>query len=481
MNTPSTQGAQSAPSSDRISPKVICAFISAGLLSFSGVIVETATNVTFPTLMNEFGVSTERVQWMTTIYLLVVSIMVPLSASFKARFRSKSLFIAANLFFIVGLILDIAAQNFPMLLAGRVVQGLGTGIALPLMFNIILEQVPARKIGTMMGMGTLITAIAPAIGPTFGGLVVTSMGWRYVFVFILPILVISLIMGVLSIEQKSELRKVHFDLLSLVFIALTFGGLIYGFSSMTTRSFLSLHVAGAMLVGVVACVCFVMRQLKSSNPILDLRTLSNLNFAGFILTFFLVQIASLGLSFILPNYMQLVNGSSALTSGLIVLPGALLGAAFAPLGGRILDTLGPKPPLMTGPALTIVSMVLFFVFGKNLGNGGICALYLLYMAGMGMSYGNIMTTGLSQLSRQMQSHGNALFNTVQQFAGAVGTSVCAALVAAGQAGASSKAVGTANGSTLAFGVLVVVLVIEYLTIIKVLLKPFPAAGDALEN
>ncbi|BDR53632.1 MFS transporter [Bombiscardovia nodaiensis] len=480
MDTPSTQNAQSAPSEDRIPAKVICAFISAGLLSFSGVIVETAMNITFPTLMHEFGVSTDQVQWMTTAYLLVVSIMVPLSASFKARFRSKSLFIAANLLFIAGLCLDLAAQNFPMLIGGRVVQGLGTGIALPLMFNIILEQVPARKIGTMMGMGTLITAIAPAIGPTFGGIVVTRMGWRYIFVFILPILAISLLMGILSIEQKSELRKVHFDLLSLVLIALTFCGLIYGFSSMTTRSFLSLNVAGAMLVGIVACVCFVLRQLKSSNPILDLHALSNLNFAGYILTFFLFQIASLGLAFLLPNYMQLVNGSSALVSGLTVLPGAVLGAVFAPLGGRILDTLGAKPPLLTGPGLAIVSVILFFIFGKHLSNAGICGIYLLYMAGMGMSSGNIMTTGLSQLNRQMQSHGNALFNTVQQFAGAVGTSVCAALVAAGQAGASSQAIGTANGSTLAFGVLVVVLAVQYLTILKVLLKPFSAPKQALE-
>ncbi|KFI40549.1 Major Facilitator Superfamily [Bifidobacterium actinocoloniiforme DSM 22766] len=142
---PSPSKATHPAATDRIPGKVICAFTSAGLLSFSGVIVETATNITFPTLMREFGVSTDQVQWMTTAYLLVVSIMVPLSASLKARFRSRSLFVTANLLFIAGLCLDIAAQNFPMLLAGRVVQGLGTGIALPLMYNIILEQVPARK------------------------------------------------------------------------------------------------------------------------------------------------------------------------------------------------------------------------------------------------------------------------------------------------------------------------------------------------
>ncbi|KFI40550.1 MFS family major facilitator transporter [Bifidobacterium actinocoloniiforme DSM 22766] len=328
----------------------------------------------------------------------------------------------------------------------------------------------------MMGMGTLITAIAPAIGPTFGGVVISQLGWRWIFIFILPVLLVSLVMGTLSIRQKSELRRVRFDLLSLLLIALTFCGLIYGFSSMTTRPFLSLQVAGAMAAGVVACAGFAFRTLKSSSPILDLRILANLNFAGYVLAFLLFQIASLGLAFILPNYMQLVNGSSALISGLVVLPGALLGAAFAPLGGRILDTLGAKSPLMTGPALALSSLALFLAFGRHLSDAGICGIYVLYMAGMGMSSGNIMTTGLGRLDQRMQSHGNALFNTVQQFAGAVGTSVSAALVAAGQSGAATQAEGTAAGSTLAFGMLLVLLAIQYLTVIKVTLKPFPTPG-----
>lgn len=164
-------------------------------------------NVTFPILMKEFRVVTGTVQWMTSIYLLVVAVIVPLSAYLKATRTTKSLFLVANLLFITGVVIDALAPSFGLLLLGRAIQGCGTGIALPLMFNIILEQVPSSKIGFMMGVGNLITGIAPAIGPTFGGLVANSWGWRWIFVLLLPLLLCSLVAGLWGIRQQAALRE----------------------------------------------------------------------------------------------------------------------------------------------------------------------------------------------------------------------------------------------------------------------------------
>ena len=169
-----------------IPKKVIAAVVATGLLSFCGVIIETSMNVTFPILMKAFSLSTNTVQWMTSIYLLVVAIIVPTSAVLKSSYHTKTLFTVANLCFMAGVIIDALAPTFPVLLAGRAIQGIGTGIALPLMFNIIIEQVPKSRLGLMMGVGNLITGIAPAIGPTFGGVVASSLSWRWVFYIILP-------------------------------------------------------------------------------------------------------------------------------------------------------------------------------------------------------------------------------------------------------------------------------------------------------
>lgn len=148
---------------ETISNKTIAAIVATGLMSFCGVIVETSMNIAFPKLMHQFGVTTNIVQWMTSIYLLIVAIIVPLSAILKAKFKTKTLFITAISLFICGVIIDSIAPSFWVLLLGRAIQGIGTGISLPLMFNIIMEQIPKSKLGMMMGFGNLITGIAPAM------------------------------------------------------------------------------------------------------------------------------------------------------------------------------------------------------------------------------------------------------------------------------------------------------------------------------
>ena len=456
--------------SQKISPKVIGAIIATGIMSFCGVVVETAMNITFPTLMQEFGISTSTVQWMTTIYLLVVAMIVPLSAVMKRSFRTKSLFITANLLFIIGLVLDAAAPIFPILLLGRVVQGCGTGIALPLMFNIILEQVPESKIGMMMGVGSLITAIAPAVGPTFGGFVVSTLGWRFIFIFLLPILVVSLLVGLFSIQQKSKVRRTHFDVLSMLEIAVTFIGLVYGFSSMGKGTFLSVTSLLPILIGIIALGMLVHRSNAIKTPIIHLDILKNGLFAGHLVAFFALQLLTLGLSFVLPNYVQLVNHSSASIAGILVFPGAAIGAVFAPFGGRILDKFGARKPILTGSGFCLVAMLLFVALGMHLTNWMVLCFYFLYMICVGLSFGNIMTSGLSHLGDDRQADGNATLTTLQQLSGAVGTSVVSAIVAHAQvtgAGTASKAVLTASGSEHAFIFMLILALIEAGTLFKV--------------
>lgn len=453
---------------EKIPLKVLLAVIATGLMSFCGVIVETSMNISFPTLMKEFNVTTSTVQWMTTIYLLIVAIIVPLSSFFKRNFKTKSLFICANLFFILGILIGAIAPAFPILLLGRVIQGLGTGIALPLMFNIILENVPDSKIGLMMGIGTLITAVAPAIGPTFGGLIVSSMGWRYIFVILLPILIISFFLGTKNIQQKSQIQKSKFDLLSLIYLIFTFSGLIFGFSNMSQ---FNLVTALAFIVGIIGLIGFILRSNKIDSPIINLKVLKNHTFSSHVLSFFLFQILSLGFAFILPNYIQLVNGDSATIAGLAVFPAGVIGAILAPLGGKILDEMGARKPILFGVTCADLSLIIFTIFSLKLSNTLIIFVYILYMFGMGMSFGNIMTNGLKYLPNQNQADGNALFNTLQQFAGATGTSIVSAIIAQSQTNSHlSTKVSTAIGSQHAFIVLTILGLINLLILFKAIPK-----------
>ncbi|MGT2906732.1 DHA2 family efflux MFS transporter permease subunit [Streptococcus dentiloxodontae] len=453
--------------SQKISKNILGAILASGLLSFAGVVVETAMNITFPTLMKEFSITTATVQWMTTIYLLVVASVVPLSAYLKRSFKMKSLFVSANLLFLLGLIIDIIAPSFGILLFGRVIQGLGVGIALPLMFNIILEQVPIQKIGTMMGIGTLITAIAPAIGPTFGGLVANHLGWRYIFVLLVPILLLSLFLGIKTIQQKSLIKREKLDIISVFAVLLLFIGLILGINNISEHAFFSLNVIGWLIVGLLGLLILVVRSAKAEQPIINLSILKHANFTGHVIPFFILQLISLGLSFLLPNYIQLVNHSTATLAGILVFPGALLGALFAPFGGTLLDMFGARKPIIIGAGLIILATALYWFFGLQLTNTLLCLFYLIYMLGMGTSFGNIMTNGQKQLDRNHRADANAIFNTLQQFAGAVGTTIASLIVALSQASyKGSYSTATAIGSRNAFLLLLILAIVQFCILLK---------------
>lgn len=445
---------------EKIPKHVLAAIFATGILSFSGVIIETSMNIAFPTLMKEFNLATNTVQWLTSIYLLTISIIVPLSANLKAHFKTKKLFITANLLYLSGLIIGACAPNFEFLLLGRIVEGLGTGIALPLMFNIIMEQVPKSRVGVMMGIGNMITGIAPALGPTFGGLVVTHLGWRWIFYIMIPFILISLVLGIGGIRQKSQLREVKFDLLSMLLIAIFFIGMILGFSNLSTGNYFTFNCLGAILIALVSLGLLVYRSNRINDPVLDLNLFKNKFFAAHAIGFFLIQIISLGNAFLLPNYIQLVNGDSALIAGLVVLPAGFAGAFLAPFGGSLLDRYGARKPILIGSSFMLLELLIFTIFTSNLSNLLILFIYIFYMGGMGMMMGCVMTDALDHLEKSEVTQGNAILNTLQEFAGAVGTSTTAAFVALAQRKAGSKgAIPTAHGTHLAYIFLLVLVLI----------------------
>jgi len=378
----------------------------------------------------------------------------------KAHFKTKKLFITANLLYLSGLIIGACAPNFEFLLLGRIVEGLGTGIALPLMFNIIMEQVPKSRVGVMMGIGNMITGIAPALGPTFGGLVVTHLGWRWIFYIMIPFILISLVLGIGGIRQKSQLREVKFDLLSMLLIAIFFIGMILGFSNLSTGNYFAFNCLGAILIALVSLGLLVYRSNRINDPVLDLNLFKNKFFAAHAIGFFLIQIISLGNAFLLPNYIQLVNGDSALIAGLVVLPAGFAGAFLAPFGGSLLDRYGARKPILIGSSFMLLELLIFTIFTSNLSNLLILFIYIFYMGGMGMMMGCVMTDALDHLEKSEVTQGNAILNTLQEFAGAVGTSTTAAFVAFAQRKAGSKgAIPTAHGTHLAYIFLLVLVLI----------------------
>ena len=434
----------------KIDRKLILSIIAAGIMSFSGVVVETAMNVTFPTLMKEFQVGTSTVQWITTGYLLILSVIIPASSWLKRRFRTKTLFLTANILFITGTILCASAPTFALLLMGRLIQGVGTGIALPLMFNIVLEQAPYDKMGVMMGIASLITAVAPAVGPSLGGMIVNLLGWRMIFVVLLPLLLLSLLFGLTSIRQVSSTQKLTFGVKDYLLLVIGFAAMIFGINLASSCGWISLPVLLLLAVSAAALVLFYRSSLCSRSPLIRVQVLRCTPFTLSVLAILLIQFICLGMGFLIPNYAQLVSGENPFISGCLLLPGCIIGAALSPFSGKLLDRIGAKKPILTGNISVIISTVCFALFLGKSGIFMIAEFYIFFALGQGFSVGTTMTNGLSSLPQELTSDGNAVINTVQQLAGAIGTAVCSTIVASSQASAHTMAAGTTTGTIHAF-------------------------------
>lgn len=410
--------------------------LAAGLLSFTGVVIETAMNITFPTLMQEFSIPTSTVQWITTGYLLVLAIVIPASSYLKQRFPMKSLFLAANLLFLAGTLLDASAMSFSQLLAGRLLQGAGTGIALPLMFLIVMEQAPLEKMGLMMGSAMLICALAPAVGPSIGGYIVSTFGWRMIFIALTPVLIFSLLAGTFAIRQSSAYGPRAFDAPGLFFLALAFTAFLVLTSYMGTLLQMPLVFLMLLMAAVFSLLLFIRQERRllatGRQPLLNITVLQHPSFTLSALGLLLFQFICLGIGFLLPNFAQLVQGESAFLAGCILLPGCIVGAAFAPLSGRIYDAFGARKPLLFGSLLLLLSLTAFQLAIPSCSIAVLAVIYVFFALGQGLSVGNILTYGLGRLPKSIRPDGNAVCNTVQQLAGAAGTSIPAAIVMSSQ-------------------------------------------------
>ncbi|MEC0176605.1 DHA2 family efflux MFS transporter permease subunit [Paenibacillus favisporus] len=391
--------------------------------AFLATLNQTVMSVATPELMIDFNISATTAQWLTTGYMLVNGILIPITAYFMQRFTTRQLFQASMMIFLVGTIVSALAVNFPVLLTGRMIQAAGAGIIMPLLTNVILVLFPPEKRGAAMGMMGLAIIFAPAIGPTLAGYILENFKWQTMFYGMIPLAVIVIICGFIYLKNVSETFRSKMDIISVVLSTVAFGTLLYGFSQAGSQGWSSAEVLVSIAVGVIALGLFVWRQLVSKKPLLDLRAFKYNMFSLTTVINIMVTMVMYADMMLLPLYLQNARGYSALESGLLMLPGALVMGLLMPVTGRLFDRFGAKWLAVAGLIITIATTAGFI----NL-TGHTSYAYLLLMStgrriGMALLMMPIQTAGLNQLPARLNAHGTAISNTVRQVAGAVGTSL----------------------------------------------------------
>lgn len=419
---------------DNPDAKVMPIMLSLIIGAFFAVLNETLLNIALTTLMDEFNISLPTVQWMATGFMLVMGVVIPVSALLLQWFTTRQLFLGTMIIFTIGTIISALAPSFPILLVGRLIQAVGTGLLMPIIFNVFLLIYPPHKRGKIMGLIGLVIMFAPAIGPTLSGIIVEYLGWRYLFITVIPFALFSIAFAYKYLINVSEVTKPKIDILSLVFSTIGFGSIVYGFSAVgeSEAGFLSPNVYITIIIGVISIVLFSMRQLKLKEPVMDLRVFKYPMYTHAVIMFLIIIMAMFASEIILPIYMQGPLALTAATAGLVLLPGSILNGLMSPFMGHLFDKFGPRVLMI--PATFVLGGTMFMMSRLTIDTSlwVVVVGYILIMLSVSAIMMPAETNGLNQLPKQLYPHGTAIMTTLQPVAGAIGVSVFISIMNARQ-------------------------------------------------
>ena len=397
-----------------------------------GMFNETSLNIALTNLMEVFHISAATAQWLTTGFMLTLGILMPVSGLLLQTFSTRKLFIGSVMSLIVGTLIAALAFNFEMLMFARVLQAVGMGLLLPLMFNTVLVIYPLEKRGAAMGLVALVIMVAPASGPTIGGLLIEYLTWHYIFWISLPLLVIGLLIGLKYLKNVTDVTKPRIDLLSVLLSTIGFGGVVFGFSKAGEGSegWSSMVVITSIVIGLVTLVLFILRQ-NMSDPMLNLSVFKYPMYVIGMLLIMSCMLISMSSTIILPMFLQTGKGLSVLITGLMLLPGSVLSGLIQPYVGRLFDKYGPKWLVIPGLVILTVMIWFFTTISPTSSVAFIIALHIGLTVGIALIWTPAQTNGLNQLPPELYPHGTAVMNTLQQVGGAIGTAVAISILTGG--------------------------------------------------
>ncbi len=427
----------------------------AAFAAFLATFNETFLNVAFAPIMADLGVDVSTVQWLATAYMLGAAVMVPVSAFAYRSVPTRPLFVGTVALLVVGSVIGALAPSFPVLLAGRIVQALGTGLLIPIGMNITLEVAPREKLGTYMGIMGAMTTLGPSLSVIVAGVLLAAFSWHMLMAVFAVLSAACLVFGAVMLGDIAKLTRPKLDAPSVALVGVALIGLMYGVSTVFSGS---IAVAvGAAVVGAAFLVLFVRRQKRLEQPLIDLRPLSVRPFAVGVVVNMLSLVTIFAMNIIVPTYLQSVLGMDSLVTSLALFPAIMLSCVASPLAGRVYDRHGARVLLPVGFLLIGVFAALVSVF---ISTGSVLVIALLYIpviCGSALIIGPVQSFALSHLDPELNPHGVTVMSTGFQIAGCIGSSLFTGVYAAvlgGQAAAGASTFDAASTGFLAAGLLV---------------------------
>lgn len=455
--------------------------------AFVVILNETTLSVALPVLMDYFEISADVAQWLVTSFMLTMAVVIPMTGYIMQRFSLRQVYAAAMLLFLAGTVLAVVAPVFPVLLAARIIQASGTALVIPLLMTTIMRLVPLERRGGVFGLVSVVIAVAPALGPTFSGLVLHSLGWRWIFILMLPLVALALIVGLLLVRNFEEPTRPYLDVPSVFLSGVGFAATLYGMAGLSDLADgIPVGRVAVMLAGIVVLGVFFGRQRSLARearageaaegkrvrePLLDLAPLGERNYLLSLALMLLTFSMLFGFIILMPMFAQQVMGLSESQSGLAILPGGLAMGVMGPFVGRVYDARGTRVLTIPGSILLSAAMLGLVALGRDSSFWALTGVAVVLHIGIALLMTPLMSNALAAVPDSLASHGQAILNTFQQVAAAGGTAIFIAIMTFGTQRAMNNAPGDAVGG-LASGLNLAFLVGAVMSVVIVLFTVF---------
>jgi EmrB/QacA subfamily drug resistance transporter len=381
------------------------------------------------TLSRDFNTSLSTIAWVTTGYLLSLSLVIPITGWAIERFGAKRMWILALSLFLAGSALCGTAWSVESLIAFRVLQGIGGGMIMPIGMSIMAAEAGPQRMGRVMSIIGVPALVAPVLGPVIGGLIVSNLSWRWIFYVNIPVGALALVLAVRILPADEGMGRRRLDLVGLALASPGLALCVYGLSEAgNSGSVASPKVLLSAGIGLLLVGLFIWHALRTAEPLMDVRLYGNRTFRVASITSFVIGAVLFGAMFVLPLYYQVDRGQSALVAGLLMAPqglGAMTGMIFS---GRIVDRSGAGTVVPVGVVLVILGTLAYTQVGAHTNEGFLAVALFVRGIGMGFSMMPTMSAAYSTLERHQVPRATTMLNIVQRVGGSLGTALYAVIL-----------------------------------------------------
>lgn len=393
------------------------------------VLDSTIVSVAIETLGRDFGSPLPTIQWVMTGYMLALAAVIPVTGWAAARFGGKQVWLFSLALFVGASVLCASAWSIESLIVFRVLQGLGGGMVMPVGMTLVAQAAGPERMGRAMSIVGIPMMLGPVAGPVVGGLIVSSVSWRWMFVLNIPLGIAALWLSYRVIERKQSMRTERLDVFGFSVLTPGVVAFVYGLSVLAERDgFRDINAWFAVGGGAALIATFVRHALRVDKPLLDLRLFANRTFSLAVTIQVLLGAVLIGSMLLLPLYYQVVRGESPSTTGLLLVPQGVGAALAMAVTGRMADKGKGRVSVLAGLPLMVAGLAGYTASTAGTSYVVMSAALLVIGIGTGCVMAPAMAAAYSMLDRSQMPGATATLNVTQRIGGAIGTAIFAAVL-----------------------------------------------------